>query len=994
MMTNELLRRYAVDGSESAFTELVRQHIDLVYSAALRQVNGDIGAAQDITQAVFTDLARKASQLAGHTSLTGWLYTSARFQAAKSRRAEQRRHTREEESHAMNQLLQTNDPGDAWLDMHPVLDDVMHELNDADREAVLLRFFERKPLAEIGARLGLSENAARMRVDRALEKLRTELSKRGITSTAAALALALTERAVGAAPASLFGEVSQSALAAVAARGGMASGLLRFVGPAALKWIGGAAVASFGVALLIRHVQTVKVTTSTEATAPTSSQLAAANVPSQTPLPAAASSVLAAPSLDTTNKLTLHIVTADSGKPVLDVDLDYWTWEGRNTHHHEPLHANRFGVCEVPVERSTVTKLILVSERAGFADTRLQWHPDQGEKIPQEYTLRLARATPIGGTVVDADGNPVSGAKIGFNNGTGPNKDPKGDLLNETSDFNWPFWIETTSDSTGHWQIDRIAKEAIHNLEGGAQHPEHVEDRLSVGNNPGAEKQLIAGSYVYHLGRAIEVYGDVTDPSGNPVSDASVSVGYIMSGRRESKTRRNGTFSVGGCKPAKTVLTAEATGLAAITIEVDLATNRGPFHLSLQPGKLLRLRAVDTNGNPIQNVAVSHDIIPQFFGNETPTVQANFDGKTDVDGRVKWDNAPNGELTFNFHADGNMSATVQVRPDGQEHVFTLSAPSSPLTLIGSVTDATTGQLIPSFRIIEGWPNTNSRTGEVGPQWSTLNRFWLKFEGGAFRHVFTEPPLGGEPNPGFMFKFEADGYSPHVTRPFSCNEGEVRLEVALRPAAPTSFTVLLPGGEPAAKADVGLVWHGTGLRLRPGEISRENTQSAESLFSTDDAGQVSLYIDETVKSIAVAHPQGFVQLSVAALSTNTTIQLQRWSRIEGTLLYDGLPAAGRVVFPDFDDGDSSSIASDSGKFKVTTDRAGHFIFPQVPPGENRLDLIVPIDRRPDHEVWSLQTLTNLDVPPGETVTVTATTTIPDDATITLPHPAEAAQPPRQ
>ncbi len=223
MTTNELLRRYAVDGSESAFTELVRQHIDLVYSAALRQVNGDAGAAQDITQAVFTDLARKASRLAGHTSLTGWLYTSARFEAAKVRRAEQRRHAREQESHAMNQLLQPNDTGDAWHDMRFMLDDVMHELNDADREAVLLRYFERKPLAEIGARLGLSENAARMRVDRALEKLRTELSKKGITSTGAALALALTERAVSAAPATLVVDVSKTALGAVVAAAALPS---------------------------------------------------------------------------------------------------------------------------------------------------------------------------------------------------------------------------------------------------------------------------------------------------------------------------------------------------------------------------------------------------------------------------------------------------------------------------------------------------------------------------------------------------------------------------------------------------------------------------------------------------------------------------------------------------------------------------------------------------------------------------------------------------
>src|ERR1017187_10387371 len=102
MMTNELLRRYVAGQSETTFAELVRQHIGLVYSAALRQVNGDAAAAQDVTQAVFTDLARKAPGLIRHTSLTGWLYTSTRFLAAKARRAEQTRRSHEQEAHAMN----------------------------------------------------------------------------------------------------------------------------------------------------------------------------------------------------------------------------------------------------------------------------------------------------------------------------------------------------------------------------------------------------------------------------------------------------------------------------------------------------------------------------------------------------------------------------------------------------------------------------------------------------------------------------------------------------------------------------------------------------------------------------------------------------------------------------------------------------------------------------------------------------------------------------
>src|SRR5262245_51110040 len=169
-MSNELLRRYVEGQSEEAFAELVRRHIDLVYSAALRQVGGDAAAAQDVTQAVFTDLARKASYLTRHASLTGWLYTSTRFQASKARRSEQRRRVREQEAHTMSQILQTTDSDPGWNELKPVLDEVMHELKNDDREAVLMRYFEERPLAEIGARFGLSDNAARMRVERSLDK--------------------------------------------------------------------------------------------------------------------------------------------------------------------------------------------------------------------------------------------------------------------------------------------------------------------------------------------------------------------------------------------------------------------------------------------------------------------------------------------------------------------------------------------------------------------------------------------------------------------------------------------------------------------------------------------------------------------------------------------------------------------------------------------------------------------------------------------------------
>src|SRR6185437_2903765 len=153
MNTNdgELLQRYASEHSEGAFEELVQRHINLVYSAALRQVNGDMQAAEDVTQAVFTDLARKAPSLVRHTSLLGWLYTSTRFVASGVRRTEQRRRAREQEAHAMNSILNRPEPEPDWGQIRPMLDEAMHALDDNDREAVLMRHFERRSYSDIGA---------------------------------------------------------------------------------------------------------------------------------------------------------------------------------------------------------------------------------------------------------------------------------------------------------------------------------------------------------------------------------------------------------------------------------------------------------------------------------------------------------------------------------------------------------------------------------------------------------------------------------------------------------------------------------------------------------------------------------------------------------------------------------------------------------------------------------------------------------------------------
>ncbi len=207
---SELLAAFARTGSGDAFAELVRRHVDLVYSAALRQVNGDTHLAQDVAQTVFADLARKAESLSRRDNLTGWLYTSAHFAAAKVVRAETRRRDREDKF--MREPDTAAAPDADCEKIRPALDDVMHELADSDREAILLRYFENRPFAEVGVKFGLNENAARMRVERAVEKLRAVFAKRGVTTTTA-LASVISAGAVQLAPANLVATLTTASIA-------------------------------------------------------------------------------------------------------------------------------------------------------------------------------------------------------------------------------------------------------------------------------------------------------------------------------------------------------------------------------------------------------------------------------------------------------------------------------------------------------------------------------------------------------------------------------------------------------------------------------------------------------------------------------------------------------------------------------------------------------------------------------------------------------------
>jgi hypothetical protein len=228
----------------------------------------------------------------------------------------------------------------------------------------------------------------------------------------------------------------------------------------------------------------------------------------------------------------------------------------------------------------------------------------------------------------------------------------------------------------------------------------------------------------------------------------------------------------------------------------------------------------------------------------------------------------------------------------------------------------------------------------------------------------EPVAVGRPD--FIFKFEADGYAPFVTRVIRGDEGEVPLDVTLRRAEERRVFVSLPDGSPAVGADVAFVGKATPLTIIPGGLSRNQTK----MITTDNQGSFMLPDDESILRVIVAHPAGYIETTPAEVAANPTVRLGAWGRIEGIYLSGGEPATGRTLSiqyaPRINEG---YTYMDHEKFSATVDAQGQFLFTQVPPGEHKVARWVPSPLPPSVGGRQLMPLADVAVRAGETTTLT-------------------------
>lgn len=944
--SNQLLNEFARKDSEGAFRQLVARYVDLVYSTALRRAGGDAHRAEDIVQIVFTDLARKAATLPADVMLGGWLHRHCCFVASNVHRAEGRRIAREQEALAMENLHPSNES--TWSDLAPELDEAIERLDEEDRNAIVLRFFERRDFRAIGEALGATENAAQKRVARAVEKLRELLVERGVAISVTGIISLLLTQSLVAAPVSLAGKASARALQSGAKTAVTASGIgvlavMVFIALAFTVLVGAYISFSPGnvaerIGAAVRNRGEVDRTSTGASPA---GQLAENSIVSDV----TASSRSAADSNVLTLRLT--IVAADSGRVIPNVPLSYKSIEGEKWITKE-IAASRDGVCVVSYSTNAAS-LELVTRVEGFADTRLNWEKKRGDVIPEAYTLKLKRGVKIGGKVLNARDELVRGATVHLDS-------VGGDEGYQVESMEFGGMSILTEDGT--WETERMAATMLTRIFGDASHPDYADsDHISQGDVQAAQL-LRASQHVFHLAEGARVRGIVVNERNEPVAGAKVLVGRVnVTGSREEKVGSSGRFAIGGCVAGKTLLTATAKGYAATTINAVANESGKEYKLVLKPGTILKLRVVGPSGEPIPKAYVWLDTgmsLDYEANTNKPLAQVYTNFRTDAEGRVRWDDAPEQDLAFDIDAKGYMRLNgVKANADGIEHTFTMNPG---LKVHGTVTDASTGLPIPKFRVIAGYPSKTPGFTNWNVHWSTFDRHWIPGVNGRFEQSFEEPIVHGVAEDRFMFKVEAEGYKTAITRAVEANERDVEFNFALRGDA-SKLTVVGPDGRPAPDTEVSSRRRTGIIFLRDFTIARIGDDLVR---TADENGQTVLDI-EAGEIVIASGQRGFAIAKAAEIESTRVIQLQPWGRVEGRITGRGQPVKDWKITVNSDVA-SAGVNLITGN--VLTDAEGKFVFPFVPPLPMSVIRMIPTSPNS----WTHDRLRDLQIAPGETARV--------------------------
>jgi RNA polymerase sigma factor (sigma-70 family) len=918
----ELLEDYVKTRSEAAFTELVRRHIDWIYSVALRRV-GDPQLAEEVVQTVFALLARKAGSLRPGTVPGGWLFRSTCFVAKCSLRAEQRRKGREEMASVMMTTAQPDETERVWEGLAPHLDDAVASLSETDRSAVLLRFYQKQSFSEVGQHLGLSEEAAKKRVSRTVEKLRDYLTRRGVVLGGAVLASLLVERAVQAAPATL----TASVLKAAGAGGAVALPQLARATLSAWRWakIKLASATGFSVVLVALLFHTVSAT----------SLLRSSHLLTKEGKPSLAAQASLANTEDLKESkpgavsdgptFLFRAVSAATGRGIAGgrVVINYVT--AADWIRLDDMITDNEGFCSIPLPEDKFGRLDVGVLKDGFVQKFYTWREDYGVPLPPAYVLKLEGAVSISGRVQDAAGKPVGGAEIGLifaGTGDASSQEPARERLGFVSE---PITAVRT-DSQGNWRC-ALTPPGYSDLSIAVQHPNYVQGSFwsEVGLQGTQDprglrmEDLWAAKAVLVLEPGFGLRGFVLDDTGNALAGARVSWMGNSDYRQDGvKTGPDGSFRMTSLPQGAGQISAWAKGFAPSVVPVQISSSAREVVFRLSRGATLALKIVDEDNTGIPGAWAAIGLPVPHNG--------DFRLTTDATGRGRIEGIPTNALNgLVCHAGAKgyfYSRNIRLNSNEPEPSIRLV---KSLHVSGTVLDADTRETIPEFKAIPsrgegsyGYDRSETKHG----QW------------GAYAVDFSEP------EPPFRVRVEADGYEPAMSPPMGLHPSDQEQNFLLRKKGTSPAihgVVVLPDGQPAANTRVALLTFEQGVTVYLGMFNREN---GAILATTDAQGEFKFDPDPHAHTLVAADPvHGFGLLRMHHSAPPFRVQLQPWGRVEGRVVLSGYPAPNQQVF--ITSGFSAYRSVRDGLYAasdfISTDADGRFICELVPPGDITLHL---------------------------------------------------------